>query len=72
MAVQVTIDSITGTTPYDVYVCQSDGTSCFYITTISSAPYVFDIPAPYNTLTSYMLKLIDADNCIISGTTTVL
>ena len=71
MAVQVTISSITGQSPYDVYVCQTNGSACFYITTISSIPYVFDIPAPYNNLSAYMLKLIDGNNCIISGTTTV-
>ena len=71
MAVQVTINSITGQSPYDIYICQSGGTDCFYITTISSIPYIFDIPAPYNTSSSYMLKIIDTNNCIISGTTTV-
>jgi hypothetical protein len=72
MAVLVTISSLTGVSPYDVYVCQSGGTNCFYITTITSAPYSFDIPAPYNTNTAYMLKLIDSNNCIISGNTIVL
>ena len=71
MAIQVTIDSITGHSPYDVFVCQPNGSACFYITTITSAPFVFDIPAPYNTSTSYMLKLIDNQNCIISGVTIV-
>jgi len=67
MAIQVSIDSITGQSPYDVYVCQTDGTSCFYMTTITSAPYVFDIPAPYNTSSAYQLKLIDSNGCVISG-----
>jgi len=71
MAVQVTISSVTGQSPYDVYVCQTNGSACFYITTISSTPYIFDIPVPYNNLSAYMLKLIDGNNCIISGTTTV-
>ena len=71
MAVQVTISGITGTSPYDVYICQSNGSACFYISTINSTPYVFDIPAPYNNLSAYMLKVIDADNCIISGTTII-
>jgi len=36
-----------------------------------SYPYEFDIPVPYDTSTSYMLKLLDNNNCIISGNTTV-
>jgi hypothetical protein len=72
MAIQVTINGITGQSPYDIYICQSNGTGCFYISTTSVVtPYVFDIPAPYNNSVAYMLKLIDSNNCIISGTTIV-
>lgn len=73
MAVQVTINDISGQTPYDIYVCQVDGSGCFYISTItdSSFPYVFDIPVPYDTSANYMIKAIDANNCIISGTSNV-
>jgi len=71
MAVQVTINGITGQSPYDVYICQSNGTGCFYISTTSVIPYVFDIPEPYNNSAAYMLKVIDSNNCIISGTTII-
>jgi len=71
MAVQVTISGITGQSPYDVYICQSNGTGCFYISTTSVIPDVFDIPAPYNNSVSYMLKVIDSNNCTITGTTIV-
>lgn len=71
MAVQVTISSITGQSPYDVYICQPGGLSCFYMATITSVPYIFDIPVPYDTSSAYMLKLIDANGCIISGEETV-
>jgi hypothetical protein len=71
MAVQVTINSVTGQSPYDIYICQSGGTGCFYITTISTIPYVFDIPAPYDTSSSYMLKVVDDNDCIISGVESV-
>lgn len=67
MAVQVTINNITGSSPYDVYICQSNGTGCFFISTITTLPYVFDIPEPYNTSTSYQLKVVDANNCVITG-----
>ena len=67
MAIQVTISSITGQSPYDIYICQTGGTSCFYMTTIGSVPYIFDIPAPYNTSEAYMLKVIDNNGCTITG-----
>lgn len=72
MAVQVTISSITGQSPYDIYICQTGGTSCFYMTTISSVPYIFDIPSPYNTSNAYMLKIIDNNGCVISGISNVI
>lgn len=71
MSVQVTINSITGQSPYDVYICQTGGTGCFYMTTIITTPYIFNIPTPYDTSSSYMLKLIDNNGCIISGNTQV-
>jgi hypothetical protein len=74
MAVKVTINNITGQTPYDVYVCQNTGAGCFYISTITNVNlpnYTFDIPSPYDTASSYMLKVIDNNNCIISGVTVV-
>jgi hypothetical protein len=67
MAIQVTINSITGQSPYDIYICQSGGTGCFYITTISSLPYSFDIPYPYNNSSAYTLKIIDNNQCVITG-----
>jgi hypothetical protein len=72
MAVQVTISSITGQSPYDVYICQSNGSGCFYISTITTTPYVFDIPSPYDTSSSYQLKVVDANNCTITGVENVI
>jgi hypothetical protein len=72
MAVQVTISGITGQSPYDVYICQSNGSGCFYVSTITTTPYVFDIPSPYDTSSSYLLKVIDANNCTISGVEDVI
>lgn len=71
MSIQVNINSITGQTPFDIYICQSDGFDCFYMETITSAPYSFFIPSPYDKSYSYMLKIIDDNGCIITGVTTI-
>lgn len=71
MGVLVTINDITGVTPYDLYICQPNGSSCFYINTINSVPYSFDIPEPYNNGLAYMLKVVDGQNCVITGVTYV-
>jgi len=68
MALSITISSITGTSPFEIYICQSDGTGCFYINDTSTVPYTFDIPSPYDTSVSYMVKVVDAEGCVITGT----
>lgn len=72
MPVEVNISSIVGSPPFDIYICQTGGTACFYINTISETTYSFDIPQPYDTNSAYMLKIIDNNNCVISGITTVI
>ena len=71
MVTTVTINNITGQTPYYVYVCQSDGTGCFFIDTVSTLPFSFDIPVPNDIQLTYMIKAIDANKCVITGVTSV-
>ena len=72
MGVNVNITGLTGDSPFDIYICQTDNTGCFYISTINTTTYSFDIPAPYDNSLSYLLKVIDSKGCIISGTSIVL
>jgi hypothetical protein len=65
MAVQVTINSLTGTSPYDVYVCDSNVLNCVYIATISSTPYVFNVPPPLDAQSEICVKVIDINGCEI-------
>ena len=69
MPVQVSLYSLSGTSPFDVYICQSNLTGCFYIDTITNAniPYTFNIPSPYDTAESYCVKVVDSQGCVISG-----
>jgi len=71
MSIQVDINAITGQSPYDVYICQSGGTDCFYIDRITTIPYSFIVPSPYDKSYSYMLKIIDGNNSTISGTSSL-
>jgi hypothetical protein len=71
MPVEVSITSISGQSPFDIYICQSGGTDCFYITTTSSTSYDFDIPSPYDNATAYTVKIIDDNGCIIEKTASI-
>jgi len=64
MPIQISINSITGSSPYNIYLCDSQLINCFYIQTVSTLPYVFDIPPPLDNQASTCVKIIDNLNCI--------
>jgi hypothetical protein len=65
MSTLVTINSITsGTSNYDVWVCDTCYGTCQYIDTITAAPYSFVLPPIYETYPSYVIKVIDDNGCI--------
>ena len=63
MPTEITITSISGTTPFDVYICNDPITTCVYVDTISSAPYTFNVPSLLDSQTSYYLRIIDNNGC---------
>ena len=69
----VTVTNITGTTPYEIYLCLSGETPCYYIDYIESSqlPYVFNVPSPIQDLGGYCLKIVDNDGCIINNCFTI-
>jgi hypothetical protein len=69
----ITVTDITGTTPYEVYLCLSGGSPCYYINYIESSelPFVFTVPSPIQNLGGYCLRIIDNDGCIISNCFTI-
>jgi hypothetical protein len=73
MGTNITISSITGITPYDVYVCDTGYTTCIYVSTINSGnlPYSFMIPSIFSSLTNFVVKVIDNNNCVITENITI-
>ena len=73
MPTQITISSISGLSPYDLYLCDNPITTCIWVDTITSAslPYTFDVPSIMENQTSFNLKVVDDNNCqvIISPST---
>jgi hypothetical protein len=61
----VTINDITGATPFDIYICDNPITTCIYIDTVSSVPYSFDIPLVFEGQNDYTLKIVDNNDCEI-------
>lgn len=62
---EITINVITGTSPYDVYVCDISNTICVYVTGLTSCPpsYTFTAPYPLDTVGSLLIKIVDGNDC---------
>lgn len=64
MPIDITINNITGTSPYDIYVCDNPVSTCIYIDTISSPPFQFQVPQIMSNNTIFNLKVVDNNDCI--------
>jgi len=67
MPTQITISTLSGASPFDVYSCDTGYTSCIYISTItpSQVPYEFDLPSIQEGMGSVGIKVVDNIGCII-------
>ena len=70
MPTNITINNVTGAQPFDIYVCDSPITTCIYVSTINTVdiPYSFDIPLVYSSLTEFVVKVVDNNDCIVTDT----
>jgi hypothetical protein len=63
MSQQVTITSVTANTPVNIYYCNSYSASCVYVATVSTFPFEFSVPDPYDTV-DFVIKIVDTQGCI--------
>lgn len=64
MSQQITITSITATTPVSIYYCNvSQSPTCVFVASVSSFPYTFEVPDPYD-LTNFYIEIIDNSGCV--------
>jgi hypothetical protein len=68
MPIDITINDISGQTPFDVYVCNTGQTYCVYSATITSGdlPYTFEVPIPFLNSEGVNLRIIDDNDCQIN------
>jgi len=68
MPIDITINDISGQTPFDVYVCNTGQTYCVYSATITSGdlPYTFEVPIPFLNSEGVNLRIIDGNDCQIN------
>lgn len=70
MSREIIINSITGAQDYHLYVCDTTLLNCVYVASFddSEIPLTTNIPSPYDTMTNYSIKIVDANNCEIIKT----
>jgi len=61
----IQITSISGTPPYDIYVCDQTITYCYLVSgsTFITPPLTFIVPPPLDSTTPIILKVVDSNNC---------
>ena len=70
MPTNSTISGLGGASPFDVYVCDQTMATCIYVSTINTVdlPYSFNIPVVYGSLTQFVVKVVDNNDCIVTDT----
>lgn len=71
MPISIVINDLSGTTPYDIYLCDNTSTTCVYIDRISSSPYEFEVPKIFVKLPDVNLKIVDSSGCEITSNLTL-
>ena len=64
---EVTIQNITGTEPFDIWICNYCGPNetCIYVATLGDGdiPFTFTLPPSFQNVSSYCVKVIDGNEC---------
>lgn len=73
MPTDVTISNLNGSSPFDLYVCDTGMTTCIYVNTINTGdvPYTFEIPPIFSSLNNFTVKIVDDNDCIKTSNLTV-
>ena len=62
----IQINSVSGTPPYDVYVCDPTITYCYFVSDdVSVFPLLIDLPIQLIGINSVVVKMIDSNGCEI-------
>ena len=68
MPTDIIISNIIGQDPFNVYICDSGSTVCYYVNTINSGdlPYTFGVPIVLSSLTRFNSNVVDDNGCQIN------
>jgi hypothetical protein len=64
MPLEVNITGLSGSSPFNIWICDNPETTCIYVDTVDSSPLTFDVPTPLSFQNDWTIKSIDNNNCI--------
>ncbi len=67
MPTQIEITNLGGSSPFDVFTCDTGYTTCVYVSTITSSqlPYEFQLPFIQEGMNPIGLRVVDNTGCIV-------
>jgi hypothetical protein len=65
MSSQIIISGITGTSPYNIYVCDTLGTNCQYIGVFTTVPQTIILPSTFTYAPAVLIRIIDYNLCVM-------
>lgn len=70
MPTNITLSSVSGSSPFHIYVCDTGFTTCIYVNTINpiDIPYQIQIPPLFTSLPSIVVNVKDSNNCSLNQT----
>jgi hypothetical protein len=73
MPTQIEITNLGGSSPFDVFTCDTGYTTCVYVSTITSSqlPYQFQLPFIQEGMNPIGLKVVDNTGCIVETNITL-
>ncbi len=67
MAASITITNITGSSPYDIYVCNSYGGGCVLVGSgTTTVPVTITLPSVFDFAPLVTIKIVDSNDCVTS------
>ena len=70
MPTNITLTTVSGSSPFHIYVCDTGFTTCIYVDTVTpiDIPYQITVPSVFSSLSSVVVNVKDSNNCSLNQT----
>jgi len=68
MPTNIMLTSVSGSSPFHIYVCDTGFTSCVYVNTITpiDVPFQINVPPLFLSLTNVVINVKDSNDCSLN------